>query len=89
VVVLALGLSCAVAPLTTAVLGSVDVRHTGSASGFNSAVSRTGGLVATALLGAVFAAQSDALVQAVHAALIVCAAASLLASAAAFALVGR
>ena len=41
----------AVAPLTTAVLGAVDARHTGSASGFNSAVARTGGLIATALAG--------------------------------------
>ena len=32
--------------------GAVDARHTGSASGFNSAIARTGGLVATALLGA-------------------------------------
>jgi EmrB/QacA subfamily drug resistance transporter len=59
VFVMALGLSGAVAPLTTAVLSSVDPRHTGSASGLNSAVARTGGLVATALVGAVLAATGE------------------------------
>jgi EmrB/QacA subfamily drug resistance transporter len=89
VVVLALGLSCAVAPLTTAVLASVDARHTGSASGFNSAVARTGGLVATALLGAVLAAHDASLIAAFHLALLAAAAASLAAAMAAFALVDR
>jgi hypothetical protein len=41
--VIALGLSGAVAPLTTAVLSSIDARHTAAASGFNSAVARIGG----------------------------------------------
>jgi EmrB/QacA subfamily drug resistance transporter len=85
--VLALGLSLAVAPLTMAVLGSVDARHTGSASGFNSAVARTGGLVATALLGAVLAAEGDLLIHAFHIALMIGAAASVAAALAAFALV--
>jgi EmrB/QacA subfamily drug resistance transporter len=58
---IALGLSGAVAPLTTAVLSSVDARHSASASGLNSAVARTGGLVATALLGAVLAASGERL----------------------------
>jgi EmrB/QacA subfamily drug resistance transporter len=53
--VIALGMAGAVAPLTTAVLSSVDDRHTGTASGFNSAIARTGGLIATALAGAVIA----------------------------------
>ena len=66
VVVIALGMAGAVAPLTTAVLSSVDARHTGSASGLNSAVARTGGLVATALLGGVLAAQGAALVSQAH-----------------------
>jgi EmrB/QacA subfamily drug resistance transporter len=87
VVVLSLGMSCAVAPLTTAVLSSVDARHTGSASGFNSAIARTGGLVATALLGAVFAAQGSALVGAFHLGMAIAAAACLAGSVAAFALV--
>jgi MFS family permease len=80
-VVVALGMSAAVAPLTTAVLSSVDSRHTGSASGLNSAVARGGGLFATALLGTVFAAQGSQLIVAFHAAMflgaIVCALASL------------
>jgi EmrB/QacA subfamily drug resistance transporter len=76
VAVLAVGLSFAVAPLTTAVLGSVDLRHTGSASGFNSAVARTGGLVATALLGAVLTMEGDLLLRAFHTALWIGAAAS-------------
>ena len=57
ILVIALGMGGVAAPLTTAVLSSVDQRHEGSASGFNSAVARLGGLVATALLGFVFAAQ--------------------------------
>ena len=85
--VIALGMSGAVAPLTTAVLSSVDARHTGSASGFNSAVARTGGLVATALLGAVLAARGSALLTGFHVAAWVASAACLLASISAFALV--
>lgn len=87
IVVLAAGLSCAVAPLTTAVLSSVDAQHTGSASGFNSAVARTGGLVATALLGSVLAAQGDLLIHAFHSAIVIAALASIVASLCAFALV--
>ncbi len=79
--VIAFGMSAAVAPLTTAVLTSVDTRHTGSASGLNSAVARTGGLIATALLGSVLASEGQQLVAAFHVAMIVgavtCAAASL------------
>jgi MFS family permease len=63
-VVIALGMACAVAPLTTAVLMSVDSRHTGAASGLNSAVARTGGLVATALIGPVIASSGSALLSA-------------------------
>ena len=70
VLLVALGLSGAVAPLTTAVLGAVDARHTGSASGFNSAVARTGGLVAVALLGGVLAARGEQLVLAFHGAMV-------------------
>jgi predicted MFS family arabinose efflux permease len=66
----AFGMSFAVAPLTTAVLGSVDSRHTGSASGLNSAVARLGGLIVTALLGTVLAAQGDRLFTAFHVAAI-------------------
>jgi EmrB/QacA subfamily drug resistance transporter len=63
-VVIALGMAGAVAPLTTAVLMSVDARHTGSASGFNSGVARTGGLVVTALIGVVLSAKGAALAHA-------------------------
>jgi EmrB/QacA subfamily drug resistance transporter len=81
ILIIALGMSGAVAPLTTAVLTSVDQQHTGSASGINSAVARTGGLVATALLGSVLAAQGQQLLAAYRAAMcvgaIICAAASL------------
>ena len=66
ILVVAFGMAGAVAPLTTAVLGSVDARHMGSASGLNSAVARTGGLIATALLGAVLAASGSRLLLAFH-----------------------
>lgn len=65
-VVVALGMAGAVAPLTTAVLSSVDGRHTGTASGFNSATARTGGLIATALAGAVIAQSGATLLPAFH-----------------------
>ena len=87
VLVMAIGMAGAAAPLTTAVLGSVDSAHTGSASGFNSAVSRTGGLVATALLGAVLAARGQELLLEVHTAAIAGALIAIAASASAFALV--
>jgi predicted MFS family arabinose efflux permease len=78
------GMAGAVAPLTTAVLTSVDGRHTGVASGFNSAVARTGGLVATALLGGVLAARGAALLEGFRFAAAICAGACLLAYLAAF-----
>jgi EmrB/QacA subfamily drug resistance transporter len=59
--VISLGMAGAVAPLTTAVLTSVDRHHVGAASGMNSAVARTGGLVATALIGAVMMSSGAAL----------------------------
>jgi MFS family permease len=62
--VIALGMAGAVAPLTTAVLSAVDDRHMGTASGFNSAIARTGGLIATALVGVVLSQSGDALLSA-------------------------
>jgi predicted MFS family arabinose efflux permease len=85
--VIAIGMAGAVAPLTTAVLTSVDARHTGSASGLNSAVARTGGLVATALLGGVLAATGANIVGKFHSAAIVCAVVSIAASVSAFGLI--
>ena len=66
-VIIAAGMAGAVAPLTTAVLATVDERHTGTASGLNSAVARAGGLVTTAAAGAVLAVRGDALVESFHA----------------------
>ena len=86
--VMAIGMAGAVAPLTNAVLGSVDARHTGSASGLNSAVARTGGMVATALLGGVLGTSGGALISGLHNGALACAAASLGAAAAAFFLLG-
>jgi predicted MFS family arabinose efflux permease len=61
VLVIAIGMAGAVAPLTTAVMASVDQDHVGVANGFNSALARTGGLIATALLGSVLAARGAGL----------------------------
>ena len=84
-VLVALGMAGAVAPLTTAVLSSVDDRHTGAASGFNSAISRTGGLIATALSGAVIANQVAQLVPAFHGAAAIAAIAAFASGVVAFA----
>jgi EmrB/QacA subfamily drug resistance transporter len=85
--VVSLGMAGAVAPLTTAVLASVDAAHTGSASGFNSAVSRAGGLIATALLGAVLGATGSQLTIGSHVAALAGAAMAVAASASALVLV--
>jgi predicted MFS family arabinose efflux permease len=71
VLVMAAGMTIAVAPLTASVLGSVEERHVAMASGFNSAVARTGGLIATALLGAVLATTGEQLFAGFHVAMMI------------------
>jgi EmrB/QacA subfamily drug resistance transporter len=88
-VVISLGMAGAVAPLTTAVFASVKKQHAGVASGFNSALARTGGLVATALLGGIFAAHGADLVSAYRVAVLVGAVAALAAGLVAFASIDR
>ena len=62
VVVMGLGMSLVIAPLTTTALNSVSGRHSGLASGVNNAVSRTATLMAVAVMGVfVFATFSSAL----------------------------
>jgi predicted MFS family arabinose efflux permease len=87
ILVISAGMAGAVAPLTTAILASVDGRHTGSASGLNSAVARTGGMVATALLGGILGASGPALINGFHAAAVGCTVASIAASMSAYFLI--
>ena len=88
IMVMAMGMTIAVAPLTSSVLGSVEERHVAMASGFNSAVARTGGLIATALLGAVLSSKGDALFAGFHVAMIVSAAVAAVASIVALTMLG-
>ena len=89
ILVVAVGMSGVAAPLTDAVLNSVDARHTGEASGLNSAVARAGGLIAIALIGGVMAASGSALTAGFRLALLAFAGASFTAALAGFALIRR
>ena len=81
----ALGMAATAAPLTTAVLASVDDRHSGAASGFNSAIARTGGLIATALAGAVIAGVGGSLTTAFRGAALIAALVAMVSALTAFA----
>lgn len=59
VLVFALGLSMTVAPLTSAVLGDVDVTRSGIASAVNNAVARIAGLVTIAFAGVIVGSHLD------------------------------
>jgi hypothetical protein len=60
IVLLGLGMGLAVAPLTASVMGAVDARHAGLASGINNAIARAAGLLAIAALGVLLVARFNA-----------------------------
>jgi EmrB/QacA subfamily drug resistance transporter len=88
ILVMAVGMTIAVAPLTSSVLGSVQEQHVAMASGFNSAVARLGGLIATALLGSVLGQEGEALFAGFHSAMFVSAGVSALAAVVALTMLG-
>lgn len=50
-VLVGIGMTAAVTPLTTTVMSAVDEHHAGAASGVNNATARIGGMIAVALIG--------------------------------------
>ena len=75
-----IGMTAAVAPLTNAVMASVDRHHAGAASGVNNATARIGGMVAVALIGLVLTGGGRGVsIEAFHAALWLAAAVAVIA----------
>ncbi|MGV8896175.1 MAG: MFS transporter [Rhodoglobus sp.] len=72
VLVFALGIAITVAPLTSAILGSIPSQQAGIGSAANNAVARVAGLVAIALVGVIVAGELD--VESFHRVLVVTAA---------------
>ena len=58
-IVMGLGLSLTVAPLTAAILGAIDEGHSGIASAVNNAVSRVAGLLVVAMLSTIVGGTLD------------------------------
>ena len=71
VIVMSLGMTLVIAPLTTTVLNAVPTHRSGVASGVNNAVTRAAGLLAIAVLGLVvastFTSSLDSRLNALHA----------------------
>jgi predicted MFS family arabinose efflux permease len=80
VLLLAIGMSLAIAPLTTLVLTTVEVDYAGAAAGVNAAVSRAGSLLAVALLGGVLRGGGSELIAGFHTAMVWSAVVSVLAA---------
>ena len=59
ILVFGLGISLTVAPLTSAILGSIDTARSGIASAVNNAVSRVAGLIVIALLATIVGGSLD------------------------------
>ena len=84
ILVMSVGMTLAVAPLTSTVLAAVDKPQVGMASGFNSAVARLGGLIVVALLGAVLAGSGASLLRPFAIALVAMAITAILGGAASY-----
>jgi EmrB/QacA subfamily drug resistance transporter len=79
-VVIGVGMAIAVAPLTSEVMAAVEDSYAGTVSGLNNADSRTGGLIAVALMGGVLSLSGQALFGGFYGAVYAMAAAAALAA---------